>query len=392
MLWINFLHFYQPANSDAYRIEEAVKNSYNRILRNLEKNPEVKFTFNISACLVLRLVELKKEDFINRVNALIERGQVEISSSAAYHALLPLVSEEEVFYQIKENEEVLKKYFPKAKVSGFFLPEMAYSAKVANILKKLSYSWTILDGISYQEKKDIDFTRAYKDKRSGLRLIFRSREISNSYPPGKILSLLSEKDKDSKNDVVITATDAELYGLRHLDQRANLEKLLKLGKTETMLVSDYIANFKKPEKISLRKSNWESSEEKLLERKPYHLWYDRDNKLHLKLWKLAKMVSALAEKYNNDPNYKWARWHLNRGLASCTFWWASFHDFKDSFGPCAWSPDEIEKGSNELIRAMRSLEHSSSYTEKIKAENLFVSIKKMVWKEHWNFHAKNNDI
>jgi predicted glycosyl hydrolase (DUF1957 family) len=390
MLWINFLHFYQPANSDAYRIEEALNSSYDRILRALEKNPDVKFTFNISACLVLRLVELKKISFINRVNSLIEKGQVEISSSAAYHALLPLVSEKEVIYQIRENERVLRKYFPRAKLSGFFLPEMAYGLKVADIIKKLSYSWIILDQISCQEKKDLDFSKVYKDKRSNLKVVFRSRGISNSYPPSKILNILSE-DRIN-DDIIITATDAELYGLRHLDQSASLEKLLKSGKTKTILVSDYVDRFKKAEKISLRKSNWESSEKKLLERKPYHLWYDRDNKVHIRLWKLAKMVSALAEKYGDDPNYKWARWHLNRGLASCTFWWASSHNFKESFGPCAWNPDEVERGANELIRAMRSLEHSSSYSEKIKAESLFVSIKKIVWKEHWSFHANNNGI
>ena len=120
MLWINFLHLYQPANSDAYRIEEATDLSYERIFKALDKNKDIKFTFNISGCLVLRLVELKRFDLINKINCLLERRQIELVGSAAYHPLLPLVDKKEVVRQIKENEAIIKKYFPKAKLSGFF--------------------------------------------------------------------------------------------------------------------------------------------------------------------------------------------------------------------------------------------------------------------------------
>ena len=35
MYWANFLHFYQPANVDAYHIEEAEEQSYRRLVELL---------------------------------------------------------------------------------------------------------------------------------------------------------------------------------------------------------------------------------------------------------------------------------------------------------------------------------------------------------------------
>ena len=58
--WINFLHLYQPVNSDAYKIEEALNLSYRRIFQALEDNRNIKFTFNISGGLISRLADLKE--------------------------------------------------------------------------------------------------------------------------------------------------------------------------------------------------------------------------------------------------------------------------------------------------------------------------------------------
>lgn len=383
MLWINFLHLYQPANSDSYRIKEASSLSYERIFDALKKNKKIKFTLNISACLVSRFLELGYFDLIKKINFLIERGQIELVGSAAYHPLLPLIKKEEVFKQIKEQEMIIKKNFPKAKLSGFFFPEMAYSPEVASIVKKMGYSWIILDEITFNNSnKKLDFSKVYKDKRSGLKVIFRSRDFSNSYVPDKIENILL-KGEFKKNDIFISATDGELYGLRHKDPRKKFEKILKNKKIQTLLVSNYLKR-KKTEDVSLRKSNWESTLKDLVKNEPYHLWYSQKNKIHLKLWELANLSYAMIERHKRDKNKEWARWHFVRGLASCTFWWASDNDFKHNFGPRAWNPDEIERGVDEFIRSIRSLENSTFKEEKMKAELLLAKTKRMIWAKHWS--------
>lgn len=386
MNWINFLHIYQPPTTDAHTIKEATESSYLRIIRALEEHPKTKFTINISGCLIPRWEELGYIDLIKRIERLIKKGQIELVGSAAYHPILPLIPIKEAKKQIKENEQILKKYFGKnIKLRGFFLPEMAYGEEVARLIKKLGYKWIIMDKISIAGSiKNIDFNSVYKDKNSGLDVVFRSEELSKSYVPDAILQLIKI---GKKNQLIITATDGELYGLRHVDHTAEFEKLLKYNKLKTHTVSKFITGRKKRTAMILRPSSWESTEQELKKRQPYALWKNKKNKIQKKLWGLADFAYRTVENHSDDENYTWAKWHLSRGLSSCTFWWASARDFR-LFGSISWGPDEIERGANELIRAIRTLEKETTRKTKIKAEKLYIKIKQMVWEKHWSYYWK----
>jgi hypothetical protein len=402
MLWLNFLHFYQPANTEYYKIKIALERSYWRLLRLMEEHPNLHFTCNISGCLLDRLVSEGQKSFIKRLQPLIKNGQIELTSSAAYHGFLPLLPDKEVIYQIKQNEQILKKYFGKNfKPSGFFLPEMAYSSRVAKIIKKLGYSWIILDEISYKNKNNLQLKNGqfYLDRASGLRVIFRNRKLSRSYPPNELLldakkltvnnsSKVSFSNNILEKKIYLTATDAELYGLNYEDPTGELEKLVKFSGLKTLTISNYwqLVAEKKLEKIDLYNSSWESSLEEIKNKQPYKLWFDKDNKIQVDLWKLANLALNLGDKFKDDENFYWYHWHLVRGLASCTFWWASARDFSEVYGPYAWNPDDIERGLEDLIRSVRSFGDLRSKKSKLLAEKYYLQIKKHIWEEHWNKH------
>lgn len=383
MLWLNFLHLYQPANLDPYYIKEAADKSYGRLVNLLEEHPRLKFTLNISACLLDRLADIGYQDLLHRLQKLIRRGQIELVGSAAYHAFLPLVPDKEIIKQIKEQETIIRKYFGRVRLKGFFSPEMAYSPKLARLVKSLGYKWLILDEISFNGKlnKKLDFNRAYLDKNSGLKVIFRDRSLSNSYVPASILSLLDQ----SSQKIAISATDGELYGLRHEDPTAELEKLAKAKNLRSQTISKFIEGFSAKELIvvSLRSSTWESTPIELRWQRPFWLWRAPKNKIHYYTWRLAELAMDLDEKYQKDKNHYYCRWHLVRGLASCTFWWASGRNFSHNFGPLAWSPDEVERGLNDLIRSVRSLQDPKTKIAKIKAEKLYIKAKGLLWRRHW---------
>lgn len=386
MKWINFLHFYQPVNKDAHVIQEATEMSYKRVIRALEKNKNIKFTLNINGCLFLRWEELGYHDLIKRIKKLLEKGQIEITGTACYHPLLPLVPERETERQVKENEEILKKHFGKYyKPKGFFFPEMAYHQDVAKLVKKLGYKWAIVDEITAEGKLGkVDNSKVFLDKNSGLKIVFRSRQDSSTYVPREIPKLIKNRD------FVLTGTDGELYGLRYVDKKGYIEKVMKTKGLETETISNFMKAHKNPEEIKLVSSTWESTEEELEAKKPYQLWDDKAKQIQQKIWELARLAYETIEENGEDDNYYWARWHLVRGLASCTFWWASEKDFKKVFGPHAWNPDEIERGTNELIRSVRALENEDTREMKLKAEKMYVGIKKLVWEQHWTYYWKKN--
>ncbi len=403
MLWLNFLHFYQPANAETYNIRKALDKSYFRLLRLLEEHPELRMTFNVSGCLLDRLADEKEKAFLDRLKFLVHKGRVELVGSAYYHGFLPLLPENEIIRQIRLNEKALRRHFgPKFRPKGFFSPEMAYSPAVAKIIKRLGYEWLIVDEVAYVGPgRRPDFRQLYSDEASGLKLIFRDRQLSSAYPPDRLGPLfkglaatkIKVKPLGSKvngEPLFITATDAELYGLRHEDPTAEIEKLVKITELKTATLSMFLKKeMKRPVlKIKLAPSSWESSPAEVKNGRPYALWFDRSNKIQVLLWKLAALSLELGRKYSRDKNYRWHRWHLGRGLASCTFWWASAHDFKPVFGPYAWSPDDIERGLEDLIRSVRSFHDPKTKKAKLEAEGYYLKIKKLVWEEHWKKHWK----
>lgn len=386
MIWINFLHFYQPVNADASTIKEATEMSYARVIRALEEHDDVKFTININGSLLIRWEELGYSGLIKRIGELIKKGKIDLTGTACYHPILPLIPEKEILRQIKENEELLKKHFgADFKPRGFFLPEMAYSGNVSRIIKKAGYEWLILDEMAWNGKLgEADTQRVYTDKNSGIKIVLRSRSISKDYVPNAIKKLIKEGVYDKK---MITATDGELYGLRYIDHTAEFEKLLKDPRLKTITVSEFIKEEKEFLNISPKNHSWETTESEFFKNQPFNLWQEKTNTIQKKLWKLAMMAYRTIENNDKDPNYWWARWHLVRGMASCTFWWASARDFR-AFSSLSWSPDEIERGTNELIRAIRALENEETREQKVNAEKLYVEIKKMVWQRHWVYYWK----
>jgi hypothetical protein len=388
MQWFNFLHFYQPANIENNFIIEAANKSYYRLLRLVEENPELMMTWNVSGCLLLRLEESGQIDFINRLKTLVASGRIELVSSAAYHGFLPLLPEAEVNWQIFENDRILKKYFGEGfSPAGFFLPEMAYSRQLASLVAAAGYKYIILDRITVDPATSrLPIPAVARDRTSGLTIVFRDSEYSSAYPPDKIWPAV--KDGLIKDDLIVTATDAELYGLRHEDPTAELEKIVKQPAVKTGTLSQLIetAGLSDVPELDLRPSNWESTAEELLAGEPYALWLRQDNTLQISLWHLAAVLLEANSVFKTDSNYYWFRWHLARGLASCTFWWASGRDLKASYGPLAWSPDEVEKGLNDLVRAARSLASRDSLSLKLASEELALEIKRILWSNHWRQH------
>lgn len=382
--WINLLHFYQPPTADNETIVEAAEKSYKRIISALKRNRRIKFTLNLAGCLLDRLESLGYAELIGDLKTMLAGGQIELTGSAAFHPILALLPDKEIIRQIKINQEILKKHFgEKIKTTGFFIPEAAYGAKVAKIIKKLGYRWIMLDEISAGAKPGrLDFSRPYIDKNSGLEILFRQRQNSKKYAPQLIFELMKKRPAET----VITATDAELYGLRRKDFSYTFEKLLKRAEIKTLTVGQYLAGLDKPVKnIRPRPSSWESSEAELKNNLPYFLWHNKKNKIQSLLWQLAAGALANIDKHAKDQNYFWSRQHLDKGLASCTFWWASAHDFK-LYGPISWNPDEIEKGANELIKSVRALANPNTRPAKIKAEKLYIKIKQLIWHKHWHYY------
>jgi predicted glycosyl hydrolase (DUF1957 family) len=373
--WINFIHFYQPRFTDRGLFDEIVKSTYLPFCDFLEKNPDLKITINFTGCLTLSLSENGQEELITRYKKLLEKKQIELVDTLAFHPFSPALPAREIKKQIHTNRQINQDFFgSKYAPKGFFIPEMAYSKRMADIVKKEGYQYIILDEIT--SKKETNTQTKYRTS-NGLNIIFRNRNISQTLVPESIIN-----ETKNKKQTIVTATDGELYGHQHKDWERTYQEAAQNQHIKTKTVSEYLKNLKETKKITLRNSTWESSEKELAQKNPYFLWQNPKNKIHTALWELAFFALKINNKNKKDPNHFASRLHLESGLSSCSWWWSSQKDLSHLFADPSWHPEMIEKGASELLSSVRSLEKIST-KDKIKAEKMFSLLRKKIWLNHW---------
>ena len=70
MLWLNFLHIYQPPTLEKELLVRITKEAYLNIVKTLKANPKYKLTLNITACLTEYLNQVGFTQLINDIKLL----------------------------------------------------------------------------------------------------------------------------------------------------------------------------------------------------------------------------------------------------------------------------------------------------------------------------------
>ena len=387
MYWVNLLHIYQPPGQKKEIINQVVKESYNRILTILQTNPFVRLSLNICASLTEQLVEYGYQDFLKQIKKLVKTGQIELVGSAAYHPLLPLLPETEISRQVKLNEDINQKYFGKSwQPKGFFLPELAYSKKTADVIQNLGYQWIVLDEIAYQGQfGQVLFDKIYK--KGNLKIIFRNRGLSLLFFGEWLDSVdkfFSSIKKDGRSDeFLITAFDGENLG-HHRKYLADLwEKILQDSKIQNITYSEYIDLLKDKPLIEVEPldSSWSTEIKDLKEKIPYPLWLHPENKLHQYQWQLTNLFIGLINQVKDNSNYKEARELLDKAIASDQYWWAAIKPLRN-FGL-------IEDNTRQYLKIFSLLQKSINIKTRQQIESIIQKIFKEVKNRRNISYCKN---
>src|SRR3989337_1902633 len=100
MYWATFLHIYQPPTQTEEITRRVTDECYRKLVDILTRYPQARLTLNINACLTQQLDRFGLRDVIDGLRALAERGQVELTGSAMYHPILPLIPPSEMLRQV----------------------------------------------------------------------------------------------------------------------------------------------------------------------------------------------------------------------------------------------------------------------------------------------------
>lgn len=386
MLWAPFLHLYQPPTQFPRVLRKIAEESYVPLVLFLERNPRAKLTLNINASLTQQLGEIGFEDVLSGLRRLAERGQVELTGSAAFHPLLSRIPFSEISRQVRLNEEINREFLGEVyKPRGFFPPEMAYSKKVGDAVAELGYEWILVEDCS-SSIQPVDFDRVYRLDKLDLAVFFRNKKLSiaiafNQVKNAAEFETLAKKEL-KEGDFILVALDGETFGHHHKDGFEILEGIY--GKFESWTLSELVSRYPKGEENDPMESTWAASHADCKKGSMiYPRWDNPGSPLHPKQWELYRLAMtvvggsvhqvparAFGGKVKDHPTpyqRKWlkARKLLDKALHSDQFWWASHNPH--------WHPAMVERGADLLLKVILATPEVSEAEEQ-RARELYQEI------------------
>jgi alpha-amylase/alpha-mannosidase (GH57 family) len=398
--WAPFLHFYQPPTQFHAILDKVSNESYRPLLKMLREHPNAKLTINICGILTEMLGQHSGQDIIGLIKDLAGAGQIEFTDSAKYHAILPLIPQEEMRRQIEQNRKTNSYFFKDVyRPRGFFPPEMCYSDRLAALLKDMGYAWVLVSGVACPDKWPLDVI--YKIP-FGLNVFYRDDILSNKISfhgtdsSGFITELVG-LGKDKENIYVITAMDAETFGhhihnweklflgevyekiedyrnYKDIKQRIDLaethKEVAEAGKAvevEVVTISELLEKIPEKDSKPPRPSSWSTTKDEILKKNYYPLWKGHGNIVHTLQWEHVKICSEfIKEAFKLEDNEESKRFYdisralLDRAIHSCQFWWAN-----RTRG--MWDINLINKGlmlqEEVILNAYRSIKLSKANEE-----------------------------
>lgn len=348
-------------------MEKITRQSYVKIFEILAKNPKAFLTLNICGSLTEQLGQSFPKVIVEIKN-LAKAGQIEFTGTAAYHPLLPKLPKSEMLRQIKLNSEINKKYFGKVFAPvGFFPPEMAYSAKLGDVLEELGFAWVILEEYAYSGRY-ISRAKIFRRRNRKLLLFFRERDLSLEIAYAAINSIAKlEKylgGQLEKPGYLITAMDGETFGHHQKGQELFLKDLYNFAKLPSVKISQLIAEFTQIEEVEPVLSTWGITEVDCKKGIIYPRWDLPDNPLHQLQWKLTNLAIKTVDSQQSAKKrgeFIKSRKLLDKALHSDQYWWASHNPY--------WHYRMMMRGAEMLSSVVLNLPTATG-PEKIQAKNL----------------------
>lgn len=361
MLWVPFLHIYQPPTQYLRILKKIAVESYAPLVETFERNPKAKVTLNIPASLTEQLVENGYFDLIKRLARLVEKGQIELTGTAAYHPLLTRLPEDEIERQVRLNEEINRRHFGIFKPRGFFPPEMAYSRKVGEIISRLGYDWVLVEEVTYPKKGKVKRNAVYQLTGSKLKIFFRSRDLSLAIAFGGVKTVSDFRRKTrGEEDYVLTAMDGETFGHHRPGAFTLLNDLHQTFGSVT--VSDLLTLFPKRLEAEPLECTWAASRGECRRGVAYPRWDNPKSPLHGKQWELLGLAIEVVKRSGNHGE---ERMLLDKAVHSDQFWWGSHTPF--------WHPGMVKRGAQVLLKVV-NLTFGVSQDERKRAKKLYDEI------------------
>lgn len=354
MYWASLLHFYQPHWQKRYVIDAIAAQCYRPVAEGILANPRARLTINFTGGLLDQLAEYGHRDVIDMYVEAARRGQVEFVSTAKYHAILPLLPEDEALRQIEiQNETGRRLLGDTYRPQGIFLPEMAWSPRLARVLERAGVDWVMLDELAYGGRVgQVDYTKTYRLAGSKLKVLFREHRLSAtvmSAAPRNVARLKEAAGEElAGGHYIVTGFDGETFGHHRVGHEQLLFGMFADPELNLVRMSEIFEKFPQAQEVETVACTWASSEDDLVKGIAHISWLEPGNDIHALQWQLLKLAVDQMERLPGAHSaWRGLRERLDRAVASDQFFWASAKPW--------WMIEHIERGAHGLMSVVRDM-------------------------------------
>jgi 4-alpha-glucanotransferase len=142
------LHNHQPVGNFGWVIAETFERAYLPMLEALERHPGVHLALHYTGPL-LDWIASERPDFLDRLAALVARGQVEIVGGGWYEPVLAALPERDRVGQLVRMADELERRFG-TRPRGAWLAERVWEPDMPTSLITAGYRWTVLDDAHFR--------------------------------------------------------------------------------------------------------------------------------------------------------------------------------------------------------------------------------------------------
>jgi len=142
------IHCHQPVGNFPDVIEDAYQRSYRPFIDALERHPSVKAVAHYTGPL-WEFFEAQHPEFIDQLQTLVERGQLELLGGGCYEPILAVLPERDALGQLERLSDYLAERFGQ-RPQGMWLGERVWEPHLPSLLVEAGFRYTALDDFHFR--------------------------------------------------------------------------------------------------------------------------------------------------------------------------------------------------------------------------------------------------
>ncbi len=211
------LHNHQPVGNFPWVFQQVFEESYLPMIGALERHPGVRLSLHYTGSL-LDWMEKTHPEFLQRVAALVKRGQVEMMSGGYYEPIFPSIPESDRLAQILRLSDWLARHF-EAQASGMWIAERVWEPEMPSLLHQAGITWTILDDVHFKsvglEENELYGYYATEDQGKVVKVFATSQALRYTIPwrpASETIETLRKLATADGKRILVMGDDGEKFG------------------------------------------------------------------------------------------------------------------------------------------------------------------------------------